>query len=233
LAQFRTDIESYISVEAVRACVSAGIYERAPVSGTHYVGFVDPSGGSADSFALGIGHVEYARQTVVIDCVRETKPPFSPEIVVEDYSKVLKDYNIGTITGDRYAGVWPVEQFAKSNITYVQSAAPKSDLYRDTLPLINSARVELLDNAKLVAQLCALERRTARGGKDSINHPPGGHDDLINVVAGVCATNNKYGSYNLNYSEWVTGVDADDPDGSRAWRAARLAAYLYSGGLIR
>jgi hypothetical protein len=33
--------------------------------------------------------------------------------------------------------------------------------------------------------LCALERRTARGGRDSIDHPKGGHDDLINAAAGV------------------------------------------------
>jgi hypothetical protein len=44
----------------------------------------------------------------------------------------------------------------------------------------------LLDNAKLIAQLCSLERRTARGGKDSIDHPPGGaHDDVANAVAGA------------------------------------------------
>jgi hypothetical protein len=28
-------------------------------------------------------------------------------------------------------------------------------------------------------------RRTARSGKDSIDHGPGGHDDLANSVAGV------------------------------------------------
>jgi hypothetical protein len=34
--------------------------------------------------------------------------------------------------------------------------------------------------------VCAgLERRTARGGRDTIDHAPGGHDDLANVVAGV------------------------------------------------
>ena len=38
-------------------------------------------------------------------------------------------------------------------------------------------------------QLTMLERRTARGGKDSIDHPRGGHDDVANSVAGslVCA----------------------------------------------
>jgi hypothetical protein len=31
----------------------------------------------------------------------------------------------------------------------------------------------------------SLERRTSRGGKDSIDHPPGGHDDLANAAAGA------------------------------------------------
>ncbi len=35
------------------------------------------------------------------------------------------------------------------------------------------------------AQLCGLERRTSRGGRDSIDHGPGGHDDLSNAVAGA------------------------------------------------
>ena len=203
MAQFRTDIESYVSVEAVRACVSSGIYERAPRSGTHYVGFADPSGGSADSFALAVGHMDYARQTVVVDAVRETKPPFSPEAVVGEYARLLKNYNVNSITGDKYAGIWPVEQFAKFNIRYEQSAAPKSDLYRDTLPLINSRRIDLLDNPKLIAQLCGLERRTARSGRDSIDSAPGAHDDLINAVAGLAAINNKYGGFNQNYKEWA------------------------------
>ena len=38
-----------------------------------------------------------------------------------------------------------------------------------------------------MAQLCGLDRRTARGGRDSIDHAPGGHDDLANAVAGAAA----------------------------------------------
>ena len=30
-----------------------------------------------------------------------------------------------------------------------------------------------------------LERRTARGGRDSIDHGPGAHDDIANAVAGA------------------------------------------------
>jgi hypothetical protein len=46
----------------------------------------------------------------------------------------------------------------------------------------------LLDDPRLIDQLCALERRTARGGRDSIDHPPGAHDDVVNTVAGVAAS---------------------------------------------
>ena len=43
----------------------------------------------------------------------------------------------------------------------------------------------MLDHQKLISQLCGLERRTSRGGRDSIDHAPGGHDDIANAVAGV------------------------------------------------
>src|SRR5689334_10163551 len=65
---------------------------------------------------------------------------------------------------------------------------PKSELYRDLLPLINSGAVEILDNERLIAQLVSLERRTARGGKESIDHAPGAHDDVANAVAGALVT---------------------------------------------
>jgi hypothetical protein len=45
--------------------------------------------------------------------------------------------------------------------------------------------VELLDHPRLTAQMCGLERRTPRGGRDSIDHAPGGHDDIANSVAGA------------------------------------------------
>ena len=84
-----------------------------------------------------------------------------------------------------YAGLWPAARFAEHGIAFEQSARPKSDLYCDLLPLLNAKRVELLDNPRLAAQLVGLERRTARSGRDTVDHSPGGHDDLANVVAGV------------------------------------------------
>ena len=53
------------------------------------------------------------------------------------------------------------------------------------LPHIDSTGVDLLDLPRLTTQLVSLERRTARGGKDSVDHGPGGHDDLCNAAAGA------------------------------------------------
>ena len=154
LAEFRKDIESFVSVEAVTACVSPGVYERSPQRNVRYHGFVDPSGGSSNLFTLAIGHVDFAKQTVIVDAVREVRPPFSPEITVVELAKILHTYHVGTIIGDRYAGEWPVEQFGKVGIKYEQSAKPKRDLYTDLLPLINSRRIELLDDTRLVQPAC-------------------------------------------------------------------------------
>ena len=57
--------------------------------------------------------------------------------------------------------------------------------YRNVRTLLNSGNVSLLDDERLVSQVCALERKTSRTGKDSVNHPPGGNDDRINAAAGA------------------------------------------------
>jgi hypothetical protein len=188
LALFRADIESFVAREAVEAVVDVGVRERAPVAAVWYSAFTDPSGGSADSMTLAIAHRE-KDDTAVLDCVREVRPPFSPEDVVEEFSALLKSYRVTTVTGDRYAGEWPRERFRAHRISYEVGAKVKSDIYRDVLPAINSGRVRLLDHPRLVGQLCSLERRTSRGGRDSIDHPPGAHDDVANSVAGalICA----------------------------------------------
>jgi hypothetical protein len=60
-----------------------------------------------------------------------------------------------------------------------------SAAYGEELPLLNSGLFSLLDNRRAIAQMASLERRTSCGGKDSIDHPPGGRDDIANVIAGA------------------------------------------------
>src|SRR5262249_33735441 len=91
LAQFRSDIEGFVALEVVEACV--GDYrEQQPSSDNTYGAFTDPSGGSDDSFTLAISHKDYRNDLVIIDVVREVRPPFSPEQVIGDFAALLKSY---------------------------------------------------------------------------------------------------------------------------------------------
>ena len=183
-AQFRTDLEAFVSREVIDGAVVVGRHEVPPMTGKVYVAFVDPSGGSVDSMTLGIAHAD-ADGRAILDALRVRKPPFSPEAVVGDFCDLLKTYGVRKVTGDRYAGEFAREPFRKAGIEYDLSDRPASDIFRDALPLLNSGRVELLDHPRLSAELIALERRTARSGKDSIGHPPTGHDDVAVAACGA------------------------------------------------
>ena len=121
----------------------------------------------------------------MLDCVREVRAPFAPDAVVAEFAATLKLYGLRKVEGDKYAGLWPTDRFAAHGITYEPATRTKSDLYLGLLPALNSGSVELLDVPRLAGQLANLERRTARGGRDSVDHPPGGHDDVANAVAGA------------------------------------------------
>jgi hypothetical protein len=188
-AQFRADVESYLAREAIEAVVVPGRFELPRVPGLTCKGFVDFAGGAVggDSAALGIAHVESrdGRAVAVLDLVREVRPPFSPEQTCAEFAGTMRSYGIATATADRWAGQFPVEQMRKHGVRLEPSERAKSDIYRELLPIVNSGGCELLDNARLIAQLAGLERRTARGGRDVIDHAPSASDDLCNAAAGA------------------------------------------------
>jgi len=202
--EFRTDIEAFVSREAVEACVVQGVREIPPAPGVQYCAFCDAAGGTGgDSFTLAISHRE-DDDVRVLDCLREVRPPFNPGEVIAEYARVLKSYRVSKVISDKYAGGFAPSDFAKHAVTCEQSAAPKSDLYRDALPVINTGKVRLLDNPRLVAQLCSLERRTGRGsGRDVIDHPPKGHDDVSNACAGALVL---LGGTSSAYTEGLMGA---------------------------
>lgn len=184
---FRRDVEAFLDPEAIRAVTVPGRRELPPREGVQYVAFVDPSGGSQDSFTLAIAHTEGSAEDAVgvLDAVRERRPPFSPDDVVQEFAELLRMYRVSVVTGDRYAGEWPRERFHVHGIRYETSARTKSDIYRELVAPVNGGRVALLDLPVLRAQLEGLERRVARGGRDSIDHGPGARDDVANAAAGA------------------------------------------------
>jgi hypothetical protein len=182
-AEFRSDIADFISRDVVMACVETGVRERPPKPGISYVAHVDPSGGSVDSMTTAVAHRE--DDIVVVDALREIIPPFDPESAVDEFVNLYRSYGIVRTNGDRYAAAWCSQAFEKRNIEYRHAELPTSALYLNFLPHLNSKTVRLLDYPRAINQICALERRTSRGGRDSVEHPPQGHDDLACSLSGV------------------------------------------------
>jgi hypothetical protein len=136
----------------------------------------------------------------------------------------LKAYRVTRVGGDRYAAEWVTEAFRKNGVTYEHSELPRSGLYIDFLPRLNSRTVSLLDHQKLVNQLAGLERKTGRG-RDVIDHAPGGHDDVANSVAGACTVANtglRSGSMSLDEAFSQGRMEAE-----RLRQEARAAGRYY------
>jgi hypothetical protein len=183
LAEFRSDISAFVDVDLIAECTRPKPRELPPVQGVQYLAFVDPAGGGADEFTLSIAHKQ--GDAAVIDLVQGRKG--SPAQIVAEYADVLRRYRVTRVTGDRYAGRWPGDEFAKHGITYQASELDRSALYIEMLAALNSGRVELPPCEVAQRQLIGLERRTSRSGRDQIDHAPGGHDDRANAVAGAVA----------------------------------------------
>lgn len=131
------------------------------------------------------------------------------------------------MVGDNYSAEWTKAAFETRGIRYTrcttnpwsqdlrsQVAKPKSQLYLELLPRLQSQEVQLLDHPVLIEQLAQLERRTRVGGRDTVDHPQYGHDDLANVVAGVCDCCSKPAARAGVVMETVAGVESF---GMRTW----------------
>ena len=142
-----------------------------------YHGFADPSGGSQDSFTLCIGHmispdsaswsIAQGNQTAIKSRGRgERIQPSAEELQHRLNHRRQICWHLAS------RAVFALWRFLQ------QSAAPKSDLYRDLLPLINSGRIDLFDNVNCWSADIAGTSR-GPGGRDSIDHPPGAHAILV------------------------------------------------------
>jgi hypothetical protein len=180
-AEFRADLETYISTEALEAVIVRGRFELPPQSGPSMFAGVDPSGGRGDAMTLSVYFLD-EKERIVQAALRVQRPPFNPSEVVAEFAAVLKSFGLSEVTGDRYSGEWCTTAFQKEGITYRNSELSKSEIYGEFLPLVMQGRVELLDHKQQIAELRQLERRTGHG-RDAIDHPQGLHDDAANACA--------------------------------------------------
>jgi hypothetical protein len=146
--------------------------------------------------------------------------------VTEEIAKLLASYRLSKVEGDKYGALWVIDSFSKLDIRYTQSERDRSAIYLDCLPLFTSGRARLIDNARMVSQFSALERRTFATGRDRIDPGRHGHDDACNSAAGALVLAASKPKFDSTYS-WVSGPEVGD------WNAQRFARYVASGGRIR
>lgn len=185
-AEFRNDIQGFIDADVVNRAARSEPLIIPPDPRCRYQAFTDPSGGGADGFTLAIGHKERSGR-IVIDSINE-RTRQNPASVVEEYAGILRQYGIRRVTGDRFTGHWVSNEFRRHGVTYLFAEKNRSELYLDTLQMLNAGQIELPPDEKLLRQFQNLERRTSRAGRDTINHPAGLHDDRANAAAGLAVT---------------------------------------------
>jgi hypothetical protein len=151
--------------------------------GIAYQVFVDASAGRHDAFCIGIAHRE--GETIIADVIRGRKPPFDPATVAGEFAALAREYRCSEVTGDNYSGEWVSQAFKAAGVDYTRSELPKSGLYLEGLPAFSRGTISIPNHPLLIRELRLLERRTARSGKDSVDHGPSGSDDHANVLFGA------------------------------------------------
>ena len=187
LSEWRDDTEGFVPREVVERNVRDYI-ELPPQPSISYRCFIDPASGieGGDSFTIAIGHKVGTRR-VVVDAVREVRPPFNYfEVVNAVLVPLAKAYRIYKVIGDNYGGELAKAPIRKAGLGFELAAKHKSELYADPfLPMLNAYEIEMPKFDRAINQICSLERSVQRSGRDQISHPSGGHDDCANAIAGV------------------------------------------------
>lgn len=182
-ATFRDDISGFLAGEWIDRATRTDGMDLPPVPGRRYSCFVDPSGGRVDAFTMAIAHEENGRR--IVDLVRGVPGPFNPEAVTDEFAATMFRYGIHQARSDRYGAEWVIQAFARHNVHISHSDKSKSEIYLEAEPAFATGQVEIPMFKKLIAELRHLERRVTKGGRDTVDHPPGGHDDHANAVCGA------------------------------------------------
>ena len=166
-----------------------GRYELPAQPAIRYAAGVDitglGTGPNPDAFTLCVGH--YDKDVFIQDVCKgwkkSSKSSLNLDAIVGEIADIIKRYRIIEINGDKYAGAWPIEHFRKVGVIYKQTEEPKSAYYLALEPVFAVGRIEILDHPELIRELRMLERRPHQGGRISVDHPSGRHDDHSNALA--------------------------------------------------
>lgn len=187
LSEFRSDIESFLDAGLIDAATRASprevAYSATTRTGgpTHYWAGIDASGGRGDAAAAAIATRDGDR--VVVVATRRWTSPHDPLVVAREAAAFLRTYGLSTAIADSYAAGFATSTYREAGVALMPADVTRSAAYLHMLPLLTTGRFEIPDDPILRQELLALERRTGSSGKDSVDHPPHGHDDVANAMA--------------------------------------------------
>jgi hypothetical protein len=146
--------------------------ELPPRAGVFYRAHADVSGGAVggDAYSIAIAHKE--AEHYIVDVVRGRQGPFDPVELTKEYAALCKQYNIRSVTGDKYGLEWVTSAWRNCAMTYTHSELTASEMYLEALPMFTRCLASLPDHATLLRELRLLERAPARLKRESGDAPP-------------------------------------------------------------
>jgi hypothetical protein len=184
LGHWRSDLATFLSDDLIDAAIDHNRpLELAPQADIVYRAFVDMSSGVGDASTLAIAH-RAAGDRVIVDVIRGVPAPHDPASVAREFVALAKEYRCRVITGDQYAKGWVKGTIEACGAEYKQSKLVRSDLYLEGLVLFARGQVRVPSHDVMLRELRLLQRRTAKSGRDQVDHIVGSHDDHVNSVFG-------------------------------------------------
>jgi hypothetical protein len=232
-AEFRSDLSALLDDQVIDGAIDHDRPLELPPrkSSILYQAYCDSAGGvGSDSYSLAITHQD--KDLLVVDLVRGTAGKFDPQLVTEEYARLLKEYGIRKVVGDAYGAEWTAGAWSKCDIRYVRSELPKGQIYLECVPLFARGVVRLPDHARLLRELRLLERRTHRSGRDTVDHPRGAHDDHANAACGALQLLTTKGSYDSSMS-WVGGPSEAEANAAERAAVSLWRHPIFQGGLYQ
>jgi len=187
LSEWRQDISQFINDEIIINSTIPNRTNLPPVEGVSYKFYTDGASGSksgGDSFTLCCAYEDKKTKKIIISGIWEYRPSFSPASVIEEYSKIIKQYGCSQVVGDRWSPGTFSDLWRQQGIHYETNELSTSDTYMESLTFLSAGQVELLDHQRSLNQLRSLERFVRKSAKDHIDHRQGSHDDLATAILG-------------------------------------------------
>jgi hypothetical protein len=183
MAEWRSDLASFLDDRSIDDAIdNARPLELPPRDGYFkYHCFVDMSGGRSDFSTCCVSHAEGER--IVIDAIRGRAG--DPAAATQEFCNLATAYGCDQIVGDNYGADLVAGPYRERGMTYTVSSLVRSEIYLATLAIWTRGLVSMPDHPAAIRELRMLERKVARSGRDSVNHPPGQHDDHANALCGA------------------------------------------------